>query len=273
MQRVAVYYESWSPPWTDDPKKMSLSKISHPTNIVNISFAQPACTYTLGQKTWNGTGLNFSQDFWVVCEAIKILKQKQIKVMLSVGGGSYWSDSNVVFRPQNCVELMKDLGCDGIDLDWEVGQAYDYQLSEAIKNVKPLMPKDTFLTFAGTSTGAYGKTGNNDNYQGMNIHALIHQGKNIDWVNIMAYDAGPTYDPIGALECYRIYYQGPLLLGFEIGDMAWGGYKITLRDVVNWCSRTLKENRDNGIFIWAYHKDPAGTPTVQDIITVATALV
>ena len=100
-----------------------------------------------------------------------------------------------------------------------------------------------------------------------------NQGKNIDWVNIMAYDAGPTYDPIGALECYRIYYQGPLLLGFEIGDMAWGGYKITLRDVVNWCSRTLKENRDNGVFIWAYHKDPAGTPTVQDIITVATALV
>ena len=270
MQRVAVYYESWSPAWTDDPKKMSLSGISYPTSIVNLSFVQPACAYVAGQKSWQGTGLNFSQDFAVVYAAIQILKKKGIKVMLSVGGGSYWSDPNVVFRPANCVALMKDLDCDGIDLDWEVGEKYDYQLTNAIKSVKPLMPSGTFLSFAGTSTGAYGKNG--DNYQGMNIHAMVNQGGNVDWINIMAYDAGPSYDPIGALECYRIYYLGPLLLGFEIGDQAWGGYKITLRDVVNWCSRTLKESKNNGVFIWAYHKDPAGTPSVQDIITVATSL-
>jgi len=272
MQRVCVYYESWAPAWTNDPLQMSLSGISAPTTIVNISFAQPACAYVAGQKSWQGTGLNFSQDFAVVCAAIQILKKKGIKVMLSVGGGSYWSDHNVVFKPANCVALMLDLGCVGIDLDWEAGEAHDYQLTNAIAALKPLMPKGTFLTFAGTSTGAYGKTGNGDNYQGMNIHAMTNQGDNVDWINIMAYDAGPDYDPIGALECYRMYYKGPLLLGFEIGDMAWGGYKITLRDVVNWCSRALKENRNNGVFIWAYHKDPAGTPTVKDIITVATAL-
>jgi hypothetical protein len=192
--------------------------------------------------------------------------------MLSVGGGSYWSDPSVVYKPQNCIALMKDLGCDGIDLDWEAGEKHDYQLSDAIAKTKSILPPKTFLSFAGTSTGAYGKTGNGDNYQGMNIHALVNQGNKVDWVCIMAYDAGPTYDPIGALECYRIYYKGPLLLGFEIGDQAWGGYKITLRDVVNHCSRALKESRENGVFIWAYNKDPAGTPTVKDIITIASSL-
>lgn len=273
MERICVYFESWAAPWTNDPEKFNLSQIQKPISIVNLSFARPACAYVAGQKTWQGTGLDFSQDFWVVCSAIQILKKKGIKVMLSVGGGSYWSDPNVVFKPENCVALMKDLGCDGIDLDWEVGEKYDYQLTDAIKNLKPFMPQGTFLTFAGTSTGAFGKTGNGDNYQGMNIHAMVNQGGNVDWINIMAYDAGPTYDPIGALECYRIYYKGPLLLGFEIGDMAWGGYKITLANVVNWTCRTLKESKDNGVFIWAYQKDPAGTPSVKDIVTVASSLV
>jgi hypothetical protein len=54
-----------SPQWTDDPKKMSLSGISSPTTIVNLSFVQPACAYVAGQKSWQGTGLNFSQDFAV----------------------------------------------------------------------------------------------------------------------------------------------------------------------------------------------------------------
>ena len=270
MNQIAVYYESWSPPWTSDPNKLSLSQIAAPVSIVYISFAHPTCQYNPGQRSWNGTGLNFSQDFDVVYRAIQLVRSKGIKVMLSVGGGSYWSDSTVTFRPANCVALMLDLGCDGIDLDWEVGQAFDYQLTNAIRTLKPLMPQGKFLAFAGTSTGAYGKNG--DNYQGMNIHAMINQGYNVDWINIMAYDAGPKYDPIGALECYRIYFKKPLLLGFEIGDMAWGGYKITLANVVNWCSRTLKENKNNGVFVWAYHKDPAGTPTVKDIVTIASSL-
>lgn len=165
---------------------------------------------------------------------------------------------------------MNDLGCDGIDLDWEVGGAYDQQLPDAIRNLKPLMPQGKFISFAGFSTGAFGKDGGT--YQGMNIEAMTQQGGNVDWINIMAYDAG-IFDPIGALECYRIYYKGPLVLGFEVGDQAWGGYKITLANVVNWCSRTLKESKKNGVFIWALHKESNGTPSVKDIIAVASSLV
>jgi chitinase len=249
---------------------MDLAQLSNPISIVNLSFVQPACVYVVGQNSWRGTGLDFSQDFWVVREAIQIIRRKGIKVMLSVGGGSYWSDSNVVFNPKGCVALMYDLGCDGIDLDWEVGEKFDWQLTNAIRDLKPLMPHDKYISFAGTGTGAFGKNG--DNFQGMNIHAITNQGGNVDWINIMAYDAG-KFDAIGALECYRIYYKGPLLVGFEIGDQAWGGYKTTLGDVVNVCCRTLKENPTNGIFIWCLHKDPAGTPTVNDILTVAACLV
>ena len=270
MQRICVYYESWSSTWTDDPNRLDLAQLSSPISIVNLSFVLPACAYVAGQKNWAGTGLEFSPDFGVVSAAIQILRRNGIKVMLSVGGGSYWSDPNMTFNPSNCVALMNDLGCDGIDLDWEVGQQYDFQLTAAIGKLKPLMPQGKFISFAGWSTGAFGKNG--DTYQGMCIHAMINQGGNVDWINIMSYDAGPSFDPIGALECYRIYYRGPLLIGFEIGDQAWGGYKITLRDVVNWCSRTFRESKENGAFIWALHKDDAGTPTVKDIITIASAL-
>jgi chitinase len=269
MLQCCLYFDTWASKWVDNPNNMDLAQIQSPTSIVNLSFVHPTCKYKKDQNTFHGTGLDFSQDFWVVREAIAILRRKGIKVMLSVGGGAYWSDSAVVFQPLNCVALMNDLGCDGIDLDWEVGEKFDWQLTEAIKNLKPLMPQGKFISFAGTGTGAFGKNG--DNFQGMNIHAMVNQGGNVDWICIMAYDAG-KFDAIGALECYRIFYKGPLLVGFEIGDQAWGGYKLTLGDVVNVCCRTLKENVNNGIFIWCLHKDPAGTPTVHDILTVASCI-
>lgn len=171
MKQIAVYFQTWSSPWTKDPYKMDLAQMGAPLTIVYLAFASPSCTYFSGQNTFQNTGLNFTQDFWVVKEAIKILRSKGVKVMLSVGGGSYWSSPNTVYNAKSCVALMRDLGCDGIDLDWEVGTKYGYELTKAIQATRPLLGKEKFLSFAGWSTGAYGPVG--DTFQGMNIDAMV----------------------------------------------------------------------------------------------------
>jgi chitinase len=270
MKRVGVYFQSWSSKWTKEPSKMDLAQIKAPVTVVYLSFASPGCTYFTGQQSFQNTGLNFSQDFWVVKDAIKLLKEKGILVMLSVGGGSYWSKPNTVYNAKSCVALMRDLGCDGIDLDWEVGVKYGYELTNAIKVTKPLLGKGILLSFAGWSTGAYGPR-DGDQFQGMSIDAMTKQGGNVDWINIMTYDAGPMFDPIGALECYAIYYKGPLCIGFEVGTQAWGGALLRRDQATLWMKKTMERGKDYGMFVWSWQKDSEGkTPSTFDLVMMST---
>lgn len=269
MKHCAVYFETWYSKWVNDPKQMDLAQISWPVTIVNLSFVLPGCSYWSGQNTFMNTGLNFSQDFWVVKGAIAILKAKGIKVMLAVGGGSYWSQPNTFYNAPSCVALMRDLGCDGIDLDWEVNKSYDWELTEAIKKTKALLRTGEKLSFCGWSTGAFGPT-NGDSYKGMNIHAMVHQGSSCDWINIMAYDAGPSFDPIGALECYAIYYKGPLLLGFEVGTQAWGGALLSEDQAKKWLECTWQHSKNYGMFVWAYLKESNNTVSVKRLLEMSS---
>jgi len=268
MKRVAVYFESWSSKWTNDPKTMDLAAVGTPVTIVNLSFVSPGCTYWTGQNTFQNTGLNFCQDFWVVKGAIALLKAKGIKVMLAVGGGSYWSNPGTFYNAKGCIALMRDLGCHGIDLDWEVNKAHDKELTNCIITSRALLRSDEFLSFAGWSTGAYGANG--DAHQGMNIHAMVNQGSRVDWINIMAYDAGPSFDPIGALECYRIYYKGPLLLGFEVGTQAWGGALLSKDQANTWMKKVNSYSKEYGIFIWSLQKESQRTVSVGEILQLTT---
>lgn len=268
MKRVGVYFETWSSKWSNDPKTMDLSLISSPVTIVNLSFAAPGCSYWSGQNTFQNTGLNFCQDFWVVKGAIDLLRKKGIKVMLAVGGGSYWSNPGTYYNVDGCIALMNDLGCDGIDLDWEVDFARSSELTSAIIVTKKKLKQGQFLSFCGWSTGAFGANG--DAHQGMNIHAMVNQGSSVDWVNIMGYDAGPSFDPIGSLECYRMYYRGPLLLGFEVGTQAWGGALLSKDQAMRWTEKVSKYSPEYGIFVWSWQKESKGTVSTKEIMEIST---
>ena len=259
-----MYFQTWSSRWASAGSELDLGKLEKPVTIVNLAFVQPTCTYYTGQRTWAGTGLNFSSDFGVVAEAIKILRGKGIKVMLSVGGGSYWSTTQI-FQPANCVALMNDLGCDGIDLDWEVGAAQDNELTYAIVCLKPLIGAGK-ISIAGWSTGAYPKDGGT--FSGMNISALVNQGVHLDWVNIMAYDAGTGYKSQNAWNAYKSYYGGPLLLGMEVGTQGWGGALLQSDEVRSDCGYVLAGGKQNGIMVWALQKESVGTVSVPEIITI-----
>ena len=261
---ICVYYETWTSTRLGD-----LAKDYPGLTIVNLAFAQPDLKYVKGQLTWTGTGLNFTDTFPEIQSEIKALQANGIKVMLSVGGGTYqnWGAMDIV----QVHALITDLGVDGVDIDWEpmTGPPVTSVLTGLIKTFRPIVGK---LSFAGWSTGAYGANVN-DQFSGINIPAITTVGSSVDWINIMAYDAGPpaAFNPLSAFDAYRIYYKGPLMLGFEVGPPGWGGYLLTQTDVVNGISHVNKSGSPNGIFVWGVGSDTTGTPTVGSIISTANA--
>jgi chitinase len=264
---LGVYYQSWSSNWASLPESLDLSKISFPTNIVYLSFVNPSCNYISGSNTLNGTGLDFSSDFKVVKGSINILQKKGIIVILSVGGATYsWK----TYNSTSLASLVNDLGCDGLDIDWEdqAGAAASSKLGPIILSLRKALP-NKFLCLAGFSVGAYGQgpytnaTPNSQN-TGMCIDALKSAGSLLDWINIMSYDASNTYDPCMAFDAYRSYFKGPLLLGAEVPPEAWGGHVITLKEIEIYSKKVLSDSQWNGIFVWSLQKP--GIPSCSDII-------
>ena len=270
---IGVYFQSWSSNWSSSGSSLDLSKISSPINIVYLSFVNPSCNYVKGSNVLSGTGLDFSSDFNVVKDAINILKNKGIIVMLSVGGATY---SFNTINYNNIVNLMNDIGADGIDIDWEdsAGAAAASKLGPIIDNFRKSLGNSNLLCLAAFSVGAYG-IGSFSNATpisqntGMCINGLQSNGNQLDWINIMIYDASPAYDPLVAFSAYRSYYSGPLMLGCEVPPEALGGHVLNLDEVKSYCKCVSSDSvSTNGIFVWSYQK--SGSPSCSDIINTVS---
>lgn len=266
---LGVYFCSWSSNWSATASSLDLSNIDPNINIIYLSFVSPSCSYEKNSNKWIGTGLDFSSEFHIVKESIKKLQDRGVLVMLSVGGATFSYDN---FNPSNISNLVVDLGCDGIDLDWEDVQGFSAssKLGKIIKDMRENLPEGLLLSLAAFSTGAYGF----DEYEhalpksqntGMCIEGIKTSGHLLDWINIMSYDAGNTYEPLTAFKAYRKYFSGPLMLGTEVPPEAWGGHIITLEEVEKYVNCILDdEKNNNGIFVWSYKKN--GTPSCSSII-------
>ena len=269
---LGVYFQSWSSNWSNSASNLDLTNINKQINIVFLSFINPNCSYIKGSNTFSGTGLDFSSDFTIVKESIKLLKAKGVIVMLSVGGATYhFNDS---FNPKSVIDFANDLGVDGIDIDWEptTGASQSTQLGSIINKIRNNYPSG-ILSMAAFSVGAYGQGGfinsqPSGQYTSMCIPGLKSNGHQLDFINIMSYDAGNTYNPIEAFKSYRSYYKGPLLIGTEVPPEAWGGNVITLDKVNTYSKYVLTDNNPlNGLFVWSYQKQ--GQPSSIDIISSA----
>lgn len=266
-RQIGVYYESWVHDQAVTARAHGLANVDPSVNTVYLSFAKPDCTYRKDSKTFVGTGLNFNAPFSVIAGAIEILQSRNVKVFLAVGGGSYWSEKKP-FYGLNCYYLMLDLGCDGIDIDWEVGVDDDASSVLAIKSLRSLGIFE--VSFTCFSTGAYPKQ-SGDRWKGMNIAALTTCGSFIDQVNVMCYDAGDNFDEIASIKEYQKFYNGRINMGFEVGKHGWGDGMLTEAEARKNLS-FVSSNPYYGCFIWAYHKSGAPGISTRDLASLANQM-
>lgn len=269
---IGAYFQSWSSGWSSSATTLDLTNLSNLVNIVFLSFAKPNLTYTSGSNSFSNTGLEFSSDFSIIKQSISLLKQRGVVVMISVGGATYpWDSYNIPALKA----LITDLGAHGLDIDWEPsgGASGGSQLGPIISALRSGLGSNVLISLAGFSVGAYGKgafansTPASTN-TGMCIPGLTSNGSQLDFINLMSYDASPVYDPTVGFSSYRTLFNGPILIGCEVPPEAWGGNIITLSQVTSYCQFAMKDAKTNGLFVWSYQK--SGTPSCANIIKTAS---
>lgn len=172
---------------------------------------------------------------------IALLRNRGTEVWISVGGWSYsqnneWAD----FHAKNVVDLAIDLGANGVDIDWEPTDSIcnkeaaehfsctkDDEIIHIISSLHEEIKTrqlDLGISIAGWSTGAFyvkgtpfeeGKVIAGSPYGGTLYRLVKDHGEKIDFINIMSYDGGKTYDPREGYEAYRAIYDGPINIGLQ----------------------------------------------------------
>jgi hypothetical protein len=255
---IGVYLESWA-----CSSSLQLTKIEKPIDTIFLSFVKPFNSYKRGQNSFSGTGLDFNLDFASVKNAVAFLKQKGMQVLLAIGGATYPFDN---YQPYACADLMNDLGLDGIDIDWEPvnGYAERSKLGPILQVSREAIGPTKLMTMAGFSTGCFDPN-SYDKYRGLNIDGIKSHGHLLNWINIMAYDAGKEYNVLDGYASYKKYFPKTVAVGFQVGKQGWGDALLTLQDVEKVCKSM---DKGDGCFVWAYFK--SGPPSATDVCQVAS---
>lgn len=176
------YYGSWGEGWLNDDGRSTFTTLPATITHVFFAFAKPNLTYVKGSYdiTRAKTGLECYSTpeprtgGLMLKRAVSILKQRGIKVILSIGGDAYWNtpESYTNINYQQIKDLVDDIGFAGIDWDFEpdggfsnAGSALNVnRLSTYIRESRQLMPKSEgyIISTAPAGVGALGGSTNND---------------------------------------------------------------------------------------------------------------
>lgn len=116
---VLGYFPSWSETWLTNGNSKLTSLPAHVTHVF-LAFGKPNLRYTKGSYDLAQTGIQVPYDGAMLKQAVGILAQKGTKVILSLGGETYWGSSDAYSINYGQIkDLVDDFGFAGIDWDYE----------------------------------------------------------------------------------------------------------------------------------------------------------
>ncbi|WP_394748555.1 Ig-like domain-containing protein [Spongiimicrobium salis] len=169
---ILGYFPSWSENWTTGDRGSKLRDIPAHVNHVFLAFGRPNLRYVKGSMDISNTGLSTPYGGETLRGSVAALQSKGIKVILSIGGETYWgSPSAYDIDYQQIKDLVDDIGFDGIDWDFEpngsfatIGAAENVQhFIDFFNNSRAIMPKGEYIiACAPAGVGALGGINNDD---------------------------------------------------------------------------------------------------------------
>jgi len=274
------YYMSWSSPWFDATGKTpaqvyqssSFARIPATYTHVMVSFADPNFRWNgLAANDWSGSGIQFNSRPSDVKAAIAVLKQRNIKVLLAVGGATYhdWSPLAAEGAAGSgpittaLAQVMTDLGFDGLDVDYEVDADVDRyaKVIRAMRNAVNKAGGGRILSAATWSTGGdcVAATANDAACNGKVSYWGGSAGRerllasrypadaaSLDLVNIMTYDARyEHYDAVLAYQENRALFPAKTIvsIGLQPAPEGWAGGMLVVKNADAQCvgSRILQD--------------------------------
>jgi chitinase len=217
--RAVAYYTNWGIYGRGyTPDKIPAENLTH----ILYAFADNeqdgtvklTDTWSDVEKHWDGDSWNdVGSNIYGNLKQLNLLKQRNrnLKVLLSIGGWTYTNTNKHLDAPSStpegrkkfadtCVRLIKDLGFDGIDLDWEYPQdtqqgenmllllqatrkAMDDYATHLVESHQQTTRPHFLLTIASSA----GK----ENYQNYPLSRLAPV---LDFINLMGYDYSGAWD-------------------------------------------------------------------------------
>jgi len=271
-----VYYPSWSDNWFDATGKTldqvfrasTFARIPATYTHVIVAFARPNFSWAgLQANTWAGTGIDFNSRPSDIKAAIDVLRARNIKVLLAVGGATYndWAalaaEGHAGRGPtiDALARIMSELGFDGLDVDFEIEGVQAY--AGAVKAMRRAVDQaggGRMLAVAAWSTGAdctsataldpqcagKGTTywGGKAGLERQLVRSYPELATAFDMVNIMSYDARfEHYDGVTAWKQYReLFPSGTIVsIGFQTAPEGWAGGLLVVNNADAQCTGSV----------------------------------
>ncbi len=165
---VVGYFPSWSETY---PSASGTKLRNMPEEVTHIflSFIKPDMRYVKGSFDIKGVGIEVPYDGAELKKTVDVLKAKGTKVILSIGGETYWgTDAAYDIDFQQIADFVRDFGFDGIDWDYEpnggfqtIGEPQNVErFIRMIRESRKLLPREEgyLIACAPAGCGALGRS-------------------------------------------------------------------------------------------------------------------